>query len=143
MLSYLQAQQGNQVILELQTGKKIEGTILEVTEKTVSLDTDKGLATVLVESVQIVWEPEETPLLEIDMDEIVDKIREIVAERYVCRPRFSCSGRYTCLQPHRCPRYFYCAAGRFYNSGGGGGCSGNFVGFRPDNPADDENSSKE
>ncbi|SMD08187.1 hypothetical protein [Sporomusa malonica] len=107
MLSQLKANQGKQVAIELVSGKSLFGTILEVDEKTLRMDTDEGVATILVDSIQIILENNERALEEVDMEEIVQQLRDVVEARYVCLGwnGFRCPVSYTCRRPHRCNRF--------------------------------------
>lgn len=108
MINQLKDNVGKQIGVELLNGSKIFGTLLSVDEKTLRLDSDEGVANVLVASVQVVWEEQGSSLSETDMAEIVGRVRNIADKRYVCLGfnGFLCPRNYTCIPPHACNRFF-------------------------------------
>jgi hypothetical protein len=119
MLSKLKACQGKQVGIELVNGSKLYGTVLEVSDSTLRLDTDEGIASLLVGSVQIVWESQDSSLSDADMEEIVARVKATANTRYLCfsGSGFFCPRTYICRPPHGCNRFF---------------CPGRFVGAFPE-----------
>jgi hypothetical protein len=107
MLNRLIANIGKQIAVELASGKSFLGTIVEVDEKTVRLETSEGAATVLVSSIQAILESSDESLSEFDMEEIVQQLREVVQSRYVCLGwnGFRCPVSYVCRMPHRCNQF--------------------------------------
>lgn len=75
MLEQLKANVGKEIGVELLNGSKIFGILLDVNEKTLRIDCDEGIAHLLVDSVQIVWENVEASLDEEDIQEILGKVK--------------------------------------------------------------------
>ena len=107
MLSQLKTLLGKPIRIELRNGSKIFGTVLDTNEEILRIDTGKGIATILVESIQIIWENQAISLEEMDMEEIVGKVRENET-RYMCMSfnGFVCPQSYTCRPPHACTSFF-------------------------------------
>lgn len=104
MLSQLKANLGKHIGIELLNGSKVFGTLLEVDGKTLRIDTDEGIAHLLVNSVQIIWEDQSSSLSETDIREILGKVKGTLQTRYVCLGAggFRCPQNYTCRPPHAC-----------------------------------------
>lgn len=108
MLNQLKACQGKQIAIELLNGNRIYGKLLEVSGKTLRVDSNEGIATLLVDSVQVIWENQGLSLTEADMKEIVEKLKDEATDiRYVCLGAngFRCPQSYTCRPPHACNNF--------------------------------------
>lgn len=132
MLEQLKANVGKEIGVELLNGSKIFGILLDVNEKILRIDCDEGIAHLLVDSIQIVWENVEASLAEEDIQEILGKVKETVETRYVCLGfnGFRCPQSYTCRPPHACNNFF-CPG--FFSSGfvpPDEPCVGQFFGYK-------------
>jgi hypothetical protein len=116
MQNQLKAYQGKNIAIELTNGRQLFGTLLELNDKIIRVETDRGVATLLVDSIHIIWENQKRSLTEKDLEQIAEAVEDLKVQ-YVCPSSFSCpGGGYTCLPPHDCP-VFTCQAGNFSLAG--------------------------
>lgn len=107
MLNQLKANLGKRVGIELSSGSKLFGTLLAAEESTLRIETDEGIAHLLLDSVQVLWEDQES-LEETDIQQILKQVKGTIQTRYVCLGGngFNCPQNYTCRPPHACNRFF-------------------------------------
>ncbi|MCG9969496.1 hypothetical protein L9W92_15935 [Pelotomaculum terephthalicicum JT] len=140
MLARLKANKGKKIILELTNGRILNGAVIAIDQEFVSFETDSGVGTIPISTVQIIWEPLKRSLSEENMEVFAQKLRDY-KEQIACTgaqfmgsdpqaeiactgfPAFTCRQSYICRPPDLCSFSFACP-GRYVPGppSAGGGC---------------------
>jgi len=131
LLEQLKASQGKKIILELVNGRILAGNLLSVDEQVLRIETEKGIATVPVSAVQIIWDAMKRSLSDEDMRQLAEQLQDKFKTEIACTgfPGFTCASSYICRPPDTCDFSFACPGS--YVPGfpsGGGACPFFFCG---------------
>lgn len=74
MFEQLQNYQGNKIVVELVNWRQVAGTVVEVNEQNLRLETDEGTCVIPISAVQVLWENLTHSLTEEDMKFIAHKL---------------------------------------------------------------------
>lgn len=86
---------GNLVTVELVNGRIISGTVLTVDEQCVCIETNAGIATIPLDSLQIIWEPSKASPTEGSMARLAEELEDSIKAELGCfGPRYSCKQQY-------------------------------------------------
>lgn len=126
MLEQLKASQGKKVVLELVNGRMIAGSILSVDEHIVRMETEEGIGSLPVSSVQIIWDTLKRSLTGEDMEQLAEQLKDKFQSKIACSGfQFNCLQSYICRPPDFCTGSFACP-GTYVPSQGGSQCPINF-----------------
>lgn len=127
MLDQLQVNQGKTMVVELVNGRKISGTLIAVNPQYVRMDTEEGVGTIPLKSIQVCWENVARSVNEENMEYLAKQLRSTEESRINCTavPGFTCVNQYICIPPDNCVYTFACP-GRYSPGAPQGGCGFQF-----------------
>jgi len=108
MFDQLQNYKGNRIVVELMNGRQIAGTIAAVNQQDLRLETDEGVCTILISTIQILWENLNSALAEENPKYTAQQLRTAAGEDVP-------EGKPLCFQQffHPCSFPFQSCRGQF------------------------------